>query len=501
MNGSNRVARRETTSIVIMGATGDLAKRKLMPALFHLWCKERLSPATNIIGFSRSEMSDEEFREFMWRGINDIGGLALQRREWDGFAPRLYYVPGDLTNPDHLERLEQKLGYLEHDKERANRLFYLSIAPSLYESAVRNLGAIGLVDEERHGWRRVVIEKPFGHDLASAQELDKAIHKVFSESQVFRIDHYMGKETVQNLLAFRFGNAIFEPIWNRNYVDNVQITVAEKVDVGERAGYYDQFGVVRDMIQNHLLQVLCMVAMEPPFTLGTDSLRTKKVEVLQAIRKWDPDEAARNAVRAQYRGYRRAKGVDPHSTTPTYVAMRLFIDNWRWQGVPFYLRSGKSLSRKSSEVAIEFRMPPHSIFPRKRKQEMPANILSLRLQPDEGVHLRFNTKVPDQGMTLQPVDMEFHYKDVFGGEELPEAYEVLLEDALEGDASLFIRSDHIDEAWRVVDPFLHAWEDHAAHPLHIYEPGSWGPESAEALLEQDGRTWTPLFGAHDGFQD
>lgn len=482
----------DVTSITIIGATGDLAKRKLLPALFHLWCKGRLPENIHIIGYARSEFSDEGFREYMQRSVSEVGELALQTEEWATFSERLYYVTGNLGSVGEMERLRTKLEILEGDNRPANRLFYLSIAPTLYDEAVTTLGACGIATEDS-GWRRLVIEKPFGRDLASARELDGIIHKVFIEEQVYRIDHYLGKETVQNLLVFRFANAIFEPIWNRNYVDNIQITVAEKVDVGDRAAYYDQFGVVRDMVQNHLLQVLSLVAMEPPTTLEADSLRDKKVEALRAIREWDSEKAVRNAIRAQYEGYRGANGVDPKSVVPTYVAMRLFIDNWRWQGVPFYLRSGKALAGKSSEISIQFRQPPHRIFPLKTGEELPVNILSIRLQPDEGVHFRFATKVPDEGMTLRPVDMEFHYGTILGTDDLPEAYEVLLEDALEGDPSLFIRSDHIEEAWSIVDPLLDAWKlDESVHPLYTYERGSWGPAAADSLLILDGRSWTPI---------
>ena len=485
------------TTIVIAGATGDLAQRKLLPALFNLWMKGRLASNLSIVGFSRTHLTDEEFREFMWRGIREVGGLEPERQDWDAFAPRLHYFGGDLSRPNEVDVLRGHLEMLEDNDPAANRLFYLAIAPFLYDAAVASLGACGLVNETPGGgWRRVVIEKPFGRDLRSADELDASIHRVFREDQVYRIDHYLGKETVQNLMVLRFANAIFEPIWNRNYVDNVQITVAESVDVGDRAGYYDQFGVVRDMIQNHLLQVLALVAMEPPVTLAADSLRNKKVEALRAIRPWTAAEAARNAVRAQYRGYRDSPGVDPHSATPTFAAMRLYIDNWRWQGVPFYLRSGKAMTRKSSEIAIEFRAPPHRIFPANPTWGLLTNILTLRLQPDEGVHLRFAAKLPDQGMAVRPVAMDFDYGETFGEDNLPEAYERLLQDALDGDASLFIRSDHIREAWGIVDPLLEAWEDSISHPVQSYDAGSWGPDTADALLSQDGRTWAPMQEGH-----
>ena len=490
------------TTIVIAGATGDLAQRKLLPALFHLWIKGRLAPNVPIVGFARAAMSTEEFREFMWRGMQEIGGLAPNREQWDAFVPRLTYLGGDLSSDTDVGALRAHLEGIEHGTQRPNRLYYLSITPSIFDAAVSSFNASGLVEETPEtGWRRVVVEKPFGRDLASANALNATIHRVFREDQVYRIDHYLGKETVQNLLVLRFANAIFEPIWNRNYVDNVQITVAESVDVGERAGYYDQFGVVRDMIQNHLLQVLALVAMEPPVTLEADSLRNKKVEALRAIRPWTATEAARNAVRAQYIGYRAASGVDPHSATPTYAAMRLYLDNWRWQGVPFYLRSGKAMARKSSEIAIEFRAPPHRIFPANPLWGDLANILTLRLQPDEGVHLRFAAKLPDQGMAVRPVDMDFHYGTEFGTDDLPEAYERLLSDALDGDASLFIRSDHIEEAWKIVDPLLEAWEDSISHPVQWYEPGSWGPDTADALLSQDGRSWSPVGDRHGRIGD
>ena len=485
----------DVTSIVIMGATGDLAQRKLVSALFNLGCKGRLPQGLQIVGFARSTYSDEQFREFMWNGAQEFGELAMRREEWDVFARSLFYVSGDLSDLDQFNRLRQRLEELENDRRPTNRLFYLSIAPRLYETAVTNLGASGLT-QEKHGWSRVVVEKPFGRDLPSAQALNQAVHRVFDEPRIFRIDHYLGKETVQNLLVFRFANTIFEPVWNRNYVDSVQITVAETVSVGDRAGYYDRAGVVRDMMQNHLLQLLTMVAMEPPSAMDADSLRNKKVDVLKAFRHWAPGETARHAVGGQYRGYLDEKGVPSGSTTPTYAAIRLFVDNWRWEGVPFYLRTGKAMAEKTSEVIIKFKKPPHVMFSLGPCEDLSPNVLAMCLQPDEGVHLKFEAKVPDKGMCMQSVDMEFHYGTAFKSQEIPEAYERLLQDALDGDATLFIRRDHIEEAWRIADPLLEAWEGPGAPPIHLYEPGSWGPEAADALLAQDGRTWLQACGGH-----
>ena len=484
------------TTVVILGGTGDLAQRKLVPALLNLARKRRVAEDLRVVGFARRDLTEEAYRDFMWAAVRDVTDLGVSREEWTGFARHLYFVRGDLNNPKDFEALGTRLGQLEANQGLPpNRLYYLSVAPDLFETALTNLSQAGLA-KDSPGWRRVVIEKPFGSNLATARNLNLCVGRVFAENQVYRIDHFLGKETVQNLLVFRFANAIFEPVWNRNFIDNVQITVSESLSVLERGAYYDQSGVVRDMVQNHLLQLLTLVAMEPPPVADSESLRNKKIEVLQAVRRWTPEQALNNATRGQYAGYRDETGVHPDSTTPTYAALRLYVDNWRWSGVPFYLRTGKSLARKTSEIAIQFQSPPHLVFSKSPDSRLEQNILGMCLQPDEGAHLRFLVKVPDRGLDMEAVDMEFHYDSAFAHQPIPEAYERLLEDALNGDASLFIRNDHIEEAWKIVDPLIEAWEEDATSPVPGYEPGSWGPVSADELLAERGHEWVRVCGTH-----
>ena len=476
-------------SIIIFGATGDLTHRKILPAFYTLAQQGLLPEEFNIIGFARRDWTDDTFRAEMRPSVEQFGRVPVEAAAWDKFAANLHYNRSDFDQAagyPQLSDLLDRLGAPAAD----NRLLYLATPPEAYPVIVQQLGAARLNHSE-HGWTRIIIEKPFGRDLQSGVALNQQVHDVFAEEQVYRIDHYLGKETVQNLIVFRFANAIFEPIWNRNYIDHVQITVAETVGVESRAGYYDTAGVGRDMLQNHLLQLLTLMAMEPPYAFDAHALRDEKVKVLQALHPIQPADT----MPGQYIGYRNEKGVAPKSQTPTFAAVKLSIDNWRWQGVPFFLRSGKQLADKTTEISIVFKRPPHSLFPLAPAELLTPNTLTLCIQPDEGMHLRFEAKLPGAGMQRQTVDMNMNYAQDFNGAPLPEAYERLLLDALQGDATLFTRSDEIELAWQAIDPVIQAWETGAV-PLFFYEPGSWGPYEAAKYLGE-GRGWRGHCGDFD----
>ncbi len=473
------------TSIVIFGASGDLTQRKLMPSLFNLFRKGRLPKQFQIVGYGGTAFTDDQFRAHLEEGIKEFAPFNHTNEEWNNFASRLFYQQGHYDNPTDFEKLKSLLKNGEAGS--GNRIYYMATPPGIFPQIVDLLAQTDQLTEDEN-WRRVVIEKPFGTDLESARRLNEQIHKALNERQIYRIDHYLGKETVQNILVSRFANTIFEPLWNRNYIDHVEITVAEQVGVEHRGRFYDQVGILRDMFQNHLLQLVSLVAMEPPVSFDASALRNEKVKVLSAIQPMKEEDVPRKTVRAQYKGYQEEEGVHPQSTTATYAAVRLQIDNWRWQGVPFYLRSGKFLKEKLSQVTIEFKEPPHLLFPN-AKEHMTPNMLVLYLQPDEGIHLRFEAKVPDTVARMRSVDMEFHYADSFGKTAIPESYERLLLDALNGDASLFTRADEVETAWALIDPIIEAWESQKKPPT-FYEPGSWGPSEADELLAKDKRKWS-----------
>ncbi len=473
------------TSIVIFGASGDLTQRKLVPSLFNLCRKGRMPKQFRIVGYGNTAFTDDQFRAHLEEGVKQFASFEFKEEEWDNFAPNLVYQQGRYTDLADFKNLATFLK--EREGSSGNRIYYMATPPGVFPNIIDLLG-LTVQLTETSGWRRVVIEKPFGTDLASARSLNEQIHKTLSEKQIYRIDHYLGKETVQNILVTRFANTIFEPLWNRNYIDHVEITVAEQVGVEHRARFYDNVGVARDMFQNHLLQLLTLVAMEPPASFDATALRNEKVKVLSSIRPMKAEEVARRTVRAQYKGYREEAGVNPESMTPTYAAVRMRIDNWRWQGVPFYLRSGKRLKEKLSQITIEFKEPPHLLFPTKSGRLTP-NMLVLYLQPDEGIHWRFEAKVPDTVSDMRSVDMEFHYADSFGKTAIPEAYERLLLDTITGDASLFTRADEVETAWGLIDPIIEAW-DSRGQPLAFYDPGSWGPREADDLLARDGCQWS-----------
>ena len=481
----------ESTTIVIFGISGDLAQRKLIPGLFNLFQKKRLIGDFRIVGLAGRPWKDEDLRETAAKSIAEFGGFKIEDRNCDEFLGRLFYISGNFREEQSYQMLSNELAALE--KGKANRLYYLATPPEFFIDIIRNLGKANQFTES-DGWRRVVIEKPFGTDYRTAKELNDEIHQVLREDQIYRIDHYLGKETVQNILVARFANTIFEPVWNRNYIDNVQITVAEIVGLEHRVKYFDKVGIVRDMFQNHLLQLLSLIAMEPAASDKPNDLRDEKVKLIKSIRRISVEDVKHEAVQGQYRGYAEEEGVSAGTRTPTYAAVRFYIDNWRWQGVPFYLCSGKRLATKVSEIAIQFKKPPHLMFPLPQEYEFTSNLLTFCLQPDEGIHLRFESKIPDTIAETRSVDLHYQYRDVFGENSIPEAYERLLLDAVNGDTSLFNRADQSELAWELVDPILQAWADPNGPPLAIYEQGSWGPIEADTMLAVTSTKWQRVCG-------
>jgi glucose-6-phosphate 1-dehydrogenase len=487
-------------ALVLFGSTGDLSYRKVVPALYQLWRTNLLPHEFTLVAVGRRDYTDESFRGELRKAVEQFARVQpIDDQAWSSLAERICYQKLDFADAGGFDALAQRLDALDKERgTRGNRLFYLATQPSAFGEIVAQLGRVGL-DHERHdgGWRRIVIEKPFGHDLESAVRLNREVGKVFRERQVYRIDHYLGKETVRNLLVFRFGNGIFEPIWNRRHIDHVQITVAESIGVEGRGAFYEETGASRDFLQNHLLQLLSLVAMEPPATFEADALRDEKVKVIRAVQEWRGAAVAPNVVRGQYGpgwvtgnpvpGYREEPEVDPNSETETYVAARFMVDDWRWSDVPFYLRTGKRLPKRATEIAVQFKEVPHRLFKESASEPEP-NLLAIRIQPDEGIMLRFGAKVPGLGIDVRSVTMDFTYGSAFTVDS-PDAYETLILDALLGDASLFTRADEVEEAWGIVDPIIEAWAEAPPPDFPNYEAGSWGPEAADELLARDGRRW------------
>ncbi len=487
---------------MILGAAGDLASRKLLPAVYNLRLDGLLPDRFAILGFGRRDFSDEDYRRFARESVERHSRQPVDTAHWSHYEQSLFFLSGSLDDPRAFAALEQRLKEIEQQRQLSgNRVFYLAVPPTLIEASVDRLAAAGLIGRrDADGpFARVIVEKPIGRDLESARRINAALANVLHESQIFRIDHYLGKETVQNILVMRFGNAIFEPLWNAKHIDHVQITVAEGEGVGTRAGYYDQAGALRDMVQNHILQLVSLTAMEPPWAMTADVVRENKVEVLNCLRP--VTECERCAVRAQYTsgrygdepvpGYRREQNVPPDSTTETYVAIKLFIDNWRWAGVPFYIRTGKRLAQRATEIAVQFKDVPPILFNLDRRHPVAPNVLALRIQPDEGLSLRVATKRPGPKVTVRPVEMDFRYSSTFG-DQAPEAYERLLLDVMAGDATLFMRRDEVEASWTWITNILESWERSDVRWLPEYAAGSWGPVEGDRLIESDGRKWRVL---------
>jgi len=473
-------------TIAIFGASGDLTSRKLVPALFELYRKKRLPEQTRVVGYSRTPYSHDAWREKLRETTARFVGKHFDAELWKEFAPSIFYQPGDIGNHADFHALGKFLEEIEGGQP-ATRVYYLSTAPQLYEAALAQLGAAGLAHEQC-GPRRVVVEKPFGTDLETARALNRKVHETFAEHQVYRIDHYLGKETVQNILVLRFANSIFEPVWNRNYIDHVQITAAEELTVGHRAAYYDSVGILRDMFQNHLLQLMTFTAMEAPAQFEANAIRDEKVKVLRAVRPMKPEEVYTDTIRGQYRTYRDEPGVPRDSQAATFGVVKLHIDNWRWQGVPFLLRSGKAMSCRTTQIVIQFRQAPHMMFPGGPRAPFESNRLVIQVQPAEGIQLHFHTKVPDAGMKFRLTDLSFNFRDKFTG-GMPEAYQRLLLDIMHGDASLFSRSDEVELAWSIIDPIERGWEKPGWPPLELYECGGWGPPDSIEWMCRQNREW------------
>ena len=491
----------EPCSLVIFGASGDLTARKLVPALYHLHASKQLPDPVRIIGFARREKTNEAWREELKTGVEAFSRTRhVDPKVWAEFAANISYCQGEFSDENAYARLAKQLAGFGNEALQRNLLFYLATAPDQFSEVAGHLARARLLrrDDTGPGWQRLVVEKPFGTDLASAQQLNSELTRFAHEKQIYRIDHYLGKETVQNILMFRFSNAIFERLWNRESVDHVQITVSEKLGVGGRGGYYEQAGALRDMVQNHLLQVMALVGMEPPVSLEAEAIRDEKVKLLKSVRRYDPDQISAAVVRGQYTegeidgkprvAYRQEPKVAPGSSVETYVAAKFMVDNWRWSGVPFYLRVGKSLPLSASEVRVQFRPTPTVLFAAQCGPKLDANAITLRLQPDEGITLRFNGKIPGTTIQIRPVRMQFSYDSEFGA-YTPEAYERLLLDAIEGDATLFIRRDELETAWAIVDPIREGWARQGLTEREFYPSGSWGPAAADDLLAVRQHAW------------
>ncbi len=491
----------DACTLVIFGATGDLTSRKLMPALYDLACMGCTNNEFEVLGIGRTEMSDDQFREKMREAVSSSRDARdFTPEDWERFAKRLHYIVGDPNQGSFYPQLSAKLDELEKNGSSPNHLFYVSVPASIAPPIVEGLGDAGLAKNEK-GWTRIVLEKPFGRDLKSAHELNEIVARVFEEPSVYRIDHYLGKETVQNILVFRFGNSLFEPVWNRNYIDFVEITAAETLGVESRAAFYEETGALRDMVANHLLQLVTLTAMEPPVAFDADSVREQKVQVLRSIRPMTVEEVADRTVRGQYGpgvingkpvpGYRQERGVKPDSKTETFAAVEFHIHNWRWAGVPFYVRTGKRLAENMTEVRVHFKRTPQALFARDNGDKIESNIISLRIQPNEGIAMTFEAKLPGTQMRASTVQMDFSYQSAFGS-RTPVAYETLLLDAMRGDATLFTRRDEVEAEWRIITPIEEAWQQLPTPDFPNYAAGSEGPAAANELVERNGHYWRPL---------